>query len=76
MVQSAGHGYRLKGNQVKDEFERGGPLQHLLLRYTHTLITQMAQTVVCNRHHAVEQQLCRWLLLSLDRPALERVAHD
>jgi CRP-like cAMP-binding protein len=67
VVQSAGHGYRLKASLLKREFERGGPLQYLLLRYTQTLITQMAQTAVCNRHHSVEQQLCRWLLLSLDR---------
>jgi Crp-like helix-turn-helix domain len=66
-VQSAGFGYRLKASVLKGEFERGGPLQHLLLRYTQALITQMAQTAVCNRHHTVEQQLCRWLLLSLDR---------
>ncbi|HLX80639.1 MAG TPA: Crp/Fnr family transcriptional regulator [Burkholderiales bacterium] len=67
VVQSAGGAYRLKGGALKTEFERGGTLQHLLLRYTQALITQMAQTAVCNRHHAVEQQLCRWLLLSLDR---------
>ena len=67
VVQSAGYAYRLTGSLLKGEFERGGPLQHLLLRYTQALITQMAQTAVCNRHHAVEQQLCRWLLLSLDR---------
>ncbi len=67
VVQSAGYGYRLKGSLLKGEFGRGGPLQYLLLRYTQALITQMAQTAVCNRHHAVEQQLCRWLLLSLDR---------
>ncbi len=67
IVQSAGHAYRLKGSVLKAEFERGGTLQVLLLRYTQALITQMAQTAVCNRHHAVEQQLCRWLLLSLDR---------
>jgi CRP-like cAMP-binding protein len=67
VVQSAGYAYRLKGNILKREFERGGPLQYLLLRYTQALITQMAQTAVCNRHHSVEQQLCRWLLLSLDR---------
>src|ERR1700730_10131934 len=67
VVQSAGHAYRLKGSLLKAEFERGGPMQYMLLRYTQTLITQMAQTAVCNRHHAVEQQLCRWLLLSLDR---------
>ena len=67
VVQSAGFGYRVKGRIVKSEFHRGGELQHLLLRYTQALITQMAQTAVCNRHHSVEQQLCRWLLLSLDR---------
>jgi len=67
VVQSAGHGYRLKAAVLKQTFERGGPLQHLLLRYTQALITQMAQTAVCNRHHSVEQQLCRRLLLSLDR---------
>jgi len=67
VVQGAGYAYRLKALYLKQEFERGGPLQHLLLRYTQALITQMAQTAVCNRHHAVEQQLCRWLLLSLDR---------
>jgi CRP-like cAMP-binding protein len=67
VVQSAGHGYRLKASVLKKEFERGGALQHLLLRYTQALITQMAQTAVCNRHHSVDQQLCRWLLLSLDR---------
>ena len=67
VVQSAGHAYRLKGSLLKTEFERGGSLQYLLLRYTQALITQMAQTAVCNRHHSVEQQLCRWLLLSLDR---------
>jgi CRP-like cAMP-binding protein len=67
VVQSAGHAYRLKGSLLKAEFERGGALQYLLLHYTQALITQMAQTAVCNRHHALEQQLCRWLLLSLDR---------
>jgi CRP-like cAMP-binding protein len=67
VVQSAGHGYRLRADLLKREFESGGPLQHLLLRYTQALITQMTQTAVCNRHHAVDQQLCRWLLLSLDR---------
>ena len=67
VVQSAGAGYRLKASVLKDQFERGGALQHLLLRYTQALITQMAQTAVCNRHHSVDQQLCRWLLLSLDR---------
>jgi CRP-like cAMP-binding protein len=69
VVQSAGHGYRLRAAALKAEFERGGELQHLLLRYTQALITQMTQTAVCNRHHAVDQQLCRWLLLSLDRLA-------
>lgn len=67
VVQSAGHAYRLPSQMLKDEFTRAGPLQHLLLRYTQALITQMAQTAVCNRHHSVDQQLCRWLLLSLDR---------
>ncbi|TAK83936.1 MAG: Crp/Fnr family transcriptional regulator [Betaproteobacteria bacterium] len=67
IVQSAGHAYRLRAEILKREFERGGELQHLLLRYTQALITQMAQTAVCNRHHTLEQQLCRWLLLSLDR---------
>ncbi len=69
VVQSAGHVYRLPSQLLKDEFTRGGPMQHLLLRYTQALITQMAQTAVCNRHHSVDQQLCRWLLLSLDRLA-------
>jgi CRP-like cAMP-binding protein len=69
VVQSAGYGYRLRATLLKAEFSRGGDLQHLLLRYTQALITQMAQTAVCNRHHSVEQQLCRWLLLSLDRLA-------
>lgn len=67
VVQSAGYGYSLKASLLKAEFARGGELQHLLLRYTQALITQMAQTAVCNRHHSVEQQLCRWLLLSMDR---------
>jgi CRP-like cAMP-binding protein len=67
VVQSAGYGYRLKAAVLKKEFDQGGTLQHLALRYTQALITQMAQTAVCNRHHSVEQQLCRWLLLSLDR---------
>lgn len=74
VVQSAGFGYRLKAQLLKEEFHRAGALMHLLLRYTQALITQMAQTAVCNRHHSVEQQLCRWLLLSLDRlPGLELV---
>jgi CRP-like cAMP-binding protein len=67
IVQSAGFAYRLAGQQLKDEFHRNGEVQLLLLRYTQALITQMAQTAVCNRHHSVDQQLCRWLLLSLDR---------
>jgi len=67
VVQSAGEGWRLPARAVKEEFERAGPVMHLLLRYTQALITQMAQTAVCNRHHALDQQLCRWLLLSLDR---------
>ncbi|MGA7986556.1 MAG: Crp/Fnr family transcriptional regulator, partial [Burkholderiales bacterium] len=67
LVQGAGQSYRLAAAILKREFKRGGELQHLLLRYTQALITQMAQTAVCNRHHSVEQQLCRWLLLSLDR---------
>jgi CRP-like cAMP-binding protein len=67
IVQSAGFAYRLIGQQLKDEFHRSGEVQLLLLRYTQALITQMAQTAVCNRHHSVDQQLCRWLLLSLDR---------
>jgi len=67
VVQSAGWGYRLKAHLIKAEFKRAGPLLYLLLRYTQALITQMTQTAVCNRHHSIEQQLCRWLLLSLDR---------
>ncbi|QDL36759.1 Crp/Fnr family transcriptional regulator [Rhodoferax sediminis] len=67
VVQSAGQGFRLKAQTMKDEFNRAGPVMHLLLRYTQALITQMAQTAVCNRHHSLDQQLCRWLLLSLDR---------
>ena len=67
VVQTAGHAYRLPRHLLKSEFERGGPLQRLLLRYTQALITQMAQTAVCNRHHSIEQQLCRWLLATLDR---------
>ncbi|MDA3947633.1 MAG: Crp/Fnr family transcriptional regulator [Spirochaeta sp.] len=67
VVQSEGNAYRLPGHILRQEFDRSGPLQHLLLRYTLALLTQMAQTAVCNRHHTVDQQLCRWLLLSLDR---------
>lgn len=66
VVQSAGKGLRMRGQVIKDEFNRD-PVLHLLLRYTQALITQMAQTAVCNRHHSLDQQLCRWLLLSLDR---------
>jgi CRP-like cAMP-binding protein len=67
VVQSAGFGYRLKAPLLKQEFNRAGPVLRLLLRYTQALITQMTQTAVCNRHHSIEQQLCRWLLVSLDR---------
>jgi CRP-like cAMP-binding protein len=67
VVQSAGFGYRLRAPLLKQEFSRAGPVLRLLLRYTQALITQMTQTAVCNRHHSVEQQLCRWLLLSIDR---------
>lgn len=67
VVQSAGHGYRLRADLLKAEFNRAGPVLRLLLRYTQALITQMTQTAVCNRHHDIEKQLCRWLLLSLDR---------
>jgi CRP-like cAMP-binding protein len=67
VIQSAGSAYRLTRQRLKDEFNRHGDLLHVLLRYTQSLITQMAQTAVCNRHHSLDQQLCRWLLLSLDR---------
>ena len=67
VVQSAGKAYRLEARILKEEFHRAGPVQRLLLRYTQALITQMAQTAVCNRHHSIDQQLCRWLLLSIDR---------
>jgi CRP-like cAMP-binding protein len=67
VVQSAGHAYRLSGQLLKEEFTKAGAMQRLLLRYTQSLLTQMAQTAVCNRHHSLDQQLCRWLLLSLDR---------
>lgn len=69
VIQSAGRGFRLRGQTMKEEFNRAGPVLHLLLRYTQALITQMSQTAVCNRHHSLDQQLCRWLLLSLDRLA-------
>ena len=67
IVQSAGYAYRLTGARLKQEFNRHGELLHVLLRYTQSLLTQMSQTAVCNRHHSLDQQLCRWLLLSLDR---------
>ena len=67
LVRSAGRGFRLRADVMLEEFNRTGAVSHLLLRYTHALITQMAQTAVCNRHHSLDQQLCRWLLLSLDR---------
>lgn len=67
VVQTAGHGYRLPGRVLKEEFNRGGMVQRLLLRYTQALLTQMCQTAACNRHHSIAQQLCRWLLLTLDR---------
>jgi CRP-like cAMP-binding protein len=67
VVRRAGHGFRLQAQAMKDEFNRGGPVLHLMLRYVQALMTQMAQTAMCNRHHLVDQQLCRWLLMSLDR---------
>jgi CRP-like cAMP-binding protein len=67
VVQTAGHAYRLESHLLMQEFNRAGQMRHLLLRYTQALMTQMAQTAACNRHHSVEQQLCRWLLLTLDR---------
>ena len=74
VVQSAGSAYQMTGARLKEEFERHGETLHILLRYTQSLLTQMAQTAVCNRHHSVDQQLCRWLLLSLDRlPSAELV---
>jgi CRP-like cAMP-binding protein len=74
VVQSAGKGWRLSSRLIKEEFNRSGPVMHLLLRYTQALITQMAQTAVCNRHHSLDQQLCRWLLLSLDRLSTHELA--
>jgi CRP-like cAMP-binding protein len=74
VVQSAGNGYRLRASILKKEFALGGELQHLALRFTQALITQMAQTAVCNRHHSIDQQLCRWLLLSLDRLATNELS--
>ncbi len=74
VVQTAGHGYRLKAGLLKEEFNRAGMMQRLLLRYTQALVTQMCQTAACNRHHSIEQQLCRWLLATLDRlPSCELV---
>jgi CRP-like cAMP-binding protein len=67
VVQSAGYAYRLRASVLKAEFEQGGDVQRMLMRYAQSLLTQMAQTAACNRHHTVDQQLCRWLLLSLDR---------
>ena len=67
VVQTAGHAYRIERSLLQSAFSQGGALQHLLLRYTQALMTQMAQSAVCNRHHSVEQQLCRWLLLTMDR---------
>ncbi|MET0193794.1 MAG: Crp/Fnr family transcriptional regulator [Hyphomicrobiaceae bacterium] len=67
VIQSAGEGFRLNAQALQEEFQRAGPVLHLLLRYTQALIAQMSQTAVCNRHHSLDQQLCRWLLLSLDR---------
>jgi len=73
VVQTAGHAYRLAGRKLIEEFNRAGLMQRLLLRYTQALMTQMAQTAVCNRHHSVDQQLCRWLLLTLDRMATDHL---
>jgi CRP-like cAMP-binding protein len=74
VVQSAGYGFRMKGRYIRDEFILAGSVQNLFLRYTQALITQMGQTAVCNRHHTVEQQLCRWILMSLDRLASNELA--
>jgi CRP-like cAMP-binding protein len=74
IVQSAGQAYRLRGRHLKEEFMRAAELQQVLLRYTQALLTQMAQTAVCNRHHSVDQQLCRWLLLSFDRLSSDELA--
>lgn len=73
VVQTAGHAYRLERHALQQEFNRAGSLQHLLLRYAQALMTQMAQSAVCNRHHSVEQQLCRWLLLTMDRVPLREL---
>jgi len=69
VVQGGGHAYRMKSQMLKEEFDRAGAMQHVLLHYTQALLTQMGQTAVCNRHHTLDQQLCRWLLLALDRLA-------
>jgi len=74
VVQSAGDAYRMPARVIQDEFRRGGTMQHLMLRYTQSLLTQMAQTAVCNRHHSVDQQLCRWLLFSIDRLDVPEIA--
>jgi len=74
VVQSAGSGFRLKAPAMKEEFNRAGAVLHLMLRYTQALLAQMAQTVVCNRHHSIDQQLCRWLLLRLDRMDTDELA--
>jgi hypothetical protein len=76
VVQSAGQGFRLKAETLEEESNRAGPVLHLLLRYTQALITQMSQTAVCNRHHSLDQQLCRWLLLSLGPAAGRGTRHD
>lgn len=73
VVQSAGHAVRMRAEFIRDEFILAGPVQHLFLRYTQALITQMAQTAVCNRHHSINQQLCRWLLMSLDRLSSDEI---
>jgi CRP-like cAMP-binding protein len=74
VVQSGGGAYRMPARVIQDEFRRGGTIQHLMLRYTQSLLTQMAQTAVCNRHHSVDQQLCRWLLFSIDRLDVPEIA--
>jgi len=74
IVQNAGHAYRMKAQVLKDEFDRGGALSRLLLMFTSALITQMVQTAACNRHHTIDQQLCRWMLLSLDRLPSTRIS--
>ena len=76
VVRSAGQAFRLPARAIKDEFDQAGPVMHLLLRYTHALISQMAQTAVCNRHHSLEQRLCRWLLMGLDRVQGNELVRD